>query len=347
MLLGAFGSLPSPPRGPWLLADIDGAAALEAAASMATRPRRRCAQAQWDAFVANKKVFEGEKGANGFRARLAAAIASLPPMHAPLSLDVGANCGQNIAFMQSFARRDPCDARVLAFEPSPNTADWLRRAIRTGRGLCGRKRCPDEPARVCERSVAIKQAAVSITRGSASFYSNLADGRLGTGNQLSSLTRRNPNSREYTVETVPLAAEVPPHANITLLKIDVEGNEPLVFASAAPVLPRTRLVQFECGGFAAQPALGYPQKQPLRSIVEFLARRGFHTFRLSAARLLRMDGPFWLPQYEKGSWAVFNCFAIRPEDPLYEAAVRPTLLNCVGRNRTAGFLSQKVVPDPV
>ena len=149
MLLGAFGSLPSPPRGPWLLADIDGAAALEAAASMATRPRRRCAQAQWDAFVANKKVFEGEKGANGFRARLAAAIASLPPMHAPLSLDVGANCGQNIAFMQSFARRDPCDARVLAFEPSPNTADWLRRALRTGRGLCGRKRYPDEPARVC------------------------------------------------------------------------------------------------------------------------------------------------------------------------------------------------------
>ena len=150
--------------------------------------------------------------------------------------------------------------------------------------------------------MAIKQAAVSITHGSASFYSNLADGRLGTGNQLSSLTRRNPNiSREYTVETVPLAAEVPPHANITLLKIDVEGNEPLVFASAAPVLPRTRLVQFECGGFAAQPALGYPQTQPLRSIVEFLARRGFHTFRLSAARLLRMDGPFWLPSTRRAA----------------------------------------------
>ena len=60
-----------------------------------------------------------------------------------------------------------------------------------------------------------------------------------------------------------------------------------------------------------------------------------------------MDGPFWLPQYEECSWAVFNCFAIRPEDPLYEAAVRPTLLNCVGRNRTAGSLSQELVPDPV
>jgi len=105
---------------------------------------------KWDAFVANEKVFEGEKGANGFASSAGRGdCIAATPMHAPLSLDVGANCGQNIAFMQSFARRDPCDARVLAFEPSPNTADWLRRALRTGRGLCGRKRYPDEPARVC------------------------------------------------------------------------------------------------------------------------------------------------------------------------------------------------------
>ncbi|CAK9076715.1 Ubiquitin-like domain-containing protein [Durusdinium trenchii] len=84
---------------------------------------------------------------------------------------------------------------------------------------------------------------------------------------------------------------------IFLLKLDIEGLEPLVLRSltSAPV----KFVSFE---YAAN-----VWKEPLAPVVEDLHRAGYFCFLITSEHLFPVSGPFWSNIFELPMWSNFIC----------------------------------------
>ncbi|MBB5751891.1 FkbM family methyltransferase [Prosthecomicrobium pneumaticum] len=128
-----------------------------------------------------------------------------------LFVDVGANVGSYTVLASAV-----CGARSIAIEPDPLTAQALRRNVEANRMV--------DRVTVVEAAVGADEGTVSFTTGHDTTNHVARSGEAGT--------------REVPLRTLDrlLAGEDP-----LLIKIDVEGYEPSVFAGARRVIEGDRL----------------------------------------------------------------------------------------------------------
>ena len=156
---------------------------------------------------------------------------------APVVFDVGANVGHYSLLARSHIR----DARIYAFEPSPNTYEILRKEIeRAG----------------AQSSIFPEKVGFSNSPGELNLYAYSIDGYEHSN--LASVVQRLPTQeatievcREESVpvETIDGFCAARSVKNIDLLKIDVEGHELAVLQGAEGMLNSgaIRFIQFEFG----------------------------------------------------------------------------------------------------
>jgi FkbM family methyltransferase len=167
-------------------------------------------------------------------------------------VDVGANRGQ---FSLSVRLVNP-EVRVIAVEPLPDCASWLRDAI----GPNGR----------------VIEAAAGTTGGSISFYRSAADkssSALPMGDEHRDDFPWTADTERTEVAQVRLDEAIDP-AELTspvLLKLDVQGFELHALQGAVGLLPRVKHVLVEVG-FREH----YQGQAGADEVVRFLFDAGFH-----------------------------------------------------------------------
>jgi FkbM family methyltransferase len=157
------------------------------------------------------------------RARLAdqAAELSLIRQHTrpgDLACDVGANKGSYLYWMSRWA------GRVVAFEPQPGLADYLR-DITTGLPL---------------KNVTIEQKGVSDHTGVLKLY-------MPSTNSPEASLRPIEGAQTSQIPVVSVDDYFAPSDRLKMLKVDVEGAELDVFKGADRILSKDRpVILFEC-----------------------------------------------------------------------------------------------------
>jgi FkbM family methyltransferase len=139
---------------------------------------------------------------------LAEPYAFEPHTATPLLIDGGANIGMSVVY---FKKHFP-QARILAFEPSPDAFRLLARNV-AANNLAG---------------VELYNVALAPTAGELPFYTE-ADGATLNG----SLRPYAAGVHTVRVPAQRLADYLPPATPIDLLKLDVEGAEPGILADLA------------------------------------------------------------------------------------------------------------------
>ena len=212
------------------------------------------------------------------RAEIAALVGAIRPGDG--AVDVGANKG---SFLPPLSRAAGPEGRVVAFEPQPDLADYLKRACRAT-GL---------------DNVEIEAAGVSDRAGSRPLRIPGVAGPSPGASLEESVAARSPG-RDVTIPVVALddffRAE---RRRIAAIKIDVEGHELSVLRGAAGTIERDRpLVVVEAEARHAGEA-------GLAAVLAFFSDRGYEGFFVRRGRLVpvaafdpavhqkRSEGRFW------------------------------------------------------
>jgi FkbM family methyltransferase len=135
-----------------------------------------------------------------------------------LVCDVGANKGSYLYWMSRWSRR------VVAFEPQPGLASYLRSVS----------------ARLRRRNVTVEQRAVSDHSGVLALY-------MPSENSPEASLEPSEGVRTIDVPVVSLDDYFKPGERLAVLKVDVEGHELGVFRGAERILREDRpVLLFEC-----------------------------------------------------------------------------------------------------
>jgi FkbM family methyltransferase len=141
------------------------------------------------------------------------------------AVDVGANKGSYLLWLSRWVG----PGRVVAFEPQPSLAAYLR----------------DACAALSLANVTVEAKAVSRAPGERALY--LPGGAASPGASLNRRVADRDACREIPVPVVALDHYLPSTDPVTVLKIDVEGHEQAVFEGAARILAeQSPLLVFEC-----------------------------------------------------------------------------------------------------
>ncbi len=195
-------------------------------------------------------------------------------------MDVGANKG---SFLPSLSRAAGPDGRVVAFEPQPDLADYLKRACRAA-GLV---------------NVAVEAVGISDQAGSRNLRIPGGRGPSPGASVEESVAARSPG-RDVPIPVVALddffRGE---RRRIAAVKIDVEGHELSVLRGAAGMIERdSPLVVVES-------ETRHAGEEGLAAVLAFFADRGYEGFFARRGRLLpiaafdaavhqkRSEGRFW------------------------------------------------------
>jgi len=228
----------------------------------------------------------------------------------PLLIDVGANTGNALAAMISaFNQPGKGPVSVYAFEPNPESFVQLERGLAAS-GLAK------------HHNVTLIAAAVSDKVGRATFF------HRGAGDLLAGLSRHPdrhlmPNAeledRLVEVELVTLDSVFHQRGtSVHLLKVDAEGQDPLVLRGARRLLSRFQIkfIVFEYDVAWREAGHGLLP----RDVIEELRDLGYICFLMTSAALLPVFGMWWLNAYETITWGNFFCGQERDHD-LFDAYV--------------------------
>jgi FkbM family methyltransferase len=200
---------------------------------------------------------------------------------APFVVDVGAHIGVFALFMTG---RAP-GAEIVAFEPSPETADLLRRNIEL-HGLAGVAVHQIALGAIAERAVTFTHYAMAP--GNSTRYPQ--DKELQKTVMARTISPRVVErvhlARELTVDVERLASYLPAGRRVDLLKIDVEGAELDVLRGIDP--PQWPLIQQVL--VEVQDLNGR-----LRAVTDLLSGHGF-TLTVSPAPMADPDYLMWIVQ---------------------------------------------------
>lgn len=141
-----------------------------------------------------------------------------------IAIDAGANIGAVTVFM---ARQVGPLGKVLAIEMIPDTAAQLRHNIQLN----------------CLTNVTVIEQALSSQEG-GTVEAEVAEGVFGQAS-IASGTNRGRTVRRIQVPTTTLDMITTRLADISVMKLDLEGAEPIALASASETLKRTRFIIFE------------------------------------------------------------------------------------------------------
>jgi FkbM family methyltransferase len=179
----------------------------------------------------------------------------------PLILDCGSHIGLSVAW---FKRRFP-QARIVAFEPDPQSFRLLQANVAANRF----------------EGVELLNLAVSSRRGTARFYGefDVAD-PMSSAHSLKEDWGTQRSDRWILVDTVPLADYIT--GPVDYLKLDIEGMEAEVLQSIVPRLPLVRAIGLEFHGTG--PHAGEDETQVLRLLRD-------SGFRVSITRKTRVIFP--------------------------------------------------------
>jgi FkbM family methyltransferase len=248
--------------------------------------------------------------------------------HSPVHvLDLGAHRGGFLnAFIQSASSFSGSNKNlhVVSFEPNPSSFKSLRTKVERGLGD--------------GVSVSLVQGAVSNETKKGHIFVPSGALEIGYGVAVSELASISADSAPAGFVGVPthiwslddwFSSELGAPEEISFMKIDVEGFEPLVFDGAQKLLegslrnvrgelivpPRVILFEYGMGwALAANPAT-----HRLETVVEALRKLGYSSYLLGEKQMLRLDGSCWHDAYEFWFWS--NVVAIREEDRNHEKPV--------------------------
>ena len=178
-----------------------------------------------------ESAVQHQRGQGWGTATVAAEVAAARQLAGPsveLVVDVGANRG---AWTREALKVFP-DCHVHAFEPAKSAFNELSSSLGS------------------EPRVSLWNTALGGTEGTATLYADKA------GSELASLTRRRLDhfgidfdlEERVPVTTLPAWLAESGATRIDVLKLDTEGHELEILSSAASVLDRVAVVQFEFGG---------------------------------------------------------------------------------------------------
>ncbi|GGO93609.1 hypothetical protein GCM10011584_32710 [Nocardioides phosphati] len=190
-------------------------------------------RAVWLATRSNRVVIEGHDMLLDRGDALALASGSYEPEETAwyrahvrpgdLVVEVGANIGY---FALILAQQVGPEGKVISFEPDPDLNKILRRNV-TFNGY---------------PQVDVREAAVAAEPGTATFFRS----SVSTGDHR--LFAHGPDDESFPVRIVTLDDELAGERRVDLLKMDIQGAEPLALAGAAKVLaenpPRRILMEF-------------------------------------------------------------------------------------------------------
>jgi FkbM family methyltransferase len=143
-----------------------------------------------------------------------------------IAVDVGANKGSHILWL---SRAVPY-GRVVAFEPQPALADYLRRAV----------------SALNLKNVIIESAAVSDHKGTMSLHIPCKGDSPGASLEMAVASREACRDVEVPVVTLDEYFK-DADARVSAIKVDVEGHELSVFRGAKEILRRhSPTLVFEC-----------------------------------------------------------------------------------------------------
>jgi FkbM family methyltransferase len=141
------------------------------------------------------------------------------------AVDVGANKGSYLLWLSRWVG----PGRVVAFEPQPALAEYLREA-------CGE---------LALTNVTVESMAVSNGPGEQTLY--LPGGVISPGASLNQRVAQRDACRALAVPVVALDDYLGAADKVRVIKVDVEGHEQAVFEGAARILTeQSPLLVFEC-----------------------------------------------------------------------------------------------------
>jgi len=275
---------------------------------------RECRTSQVNYYATHHTSFFGEQSTEALKIALLrclpdAGLSKIDPRD-NLLIDVGANQGQNVEYFRRFGSSD---SLMLMFDANPLNAALLSKKFANSNTI-------------------VFEAAVGEHNGTTVLF-NLQHFANEIGNEHGSLANANVYENgldnRIAVPIVSLDTIVPnvmktfSKRSVRLMKIDTEGFDQLVFYGADKLLQSVGVIMWECHELQ-RAAKGGPGTTLLES-VNFLERRGFHTF-LIGPHLLRLDGYLYHPHYDVAlQWQ--NCFSIQKSHPLrtcVDALLLPT-----------------------
>jgi FkbM family methyltransferase len=138
--------------------------------------------------------------------------------------DIGAHKGSYLFWLSRWVRH----GRVVAFEPQPSLADYLRKII----------------ARMHVTNVTLEQKGVSSFTGQQTFFIPAPN---SPGASLVQSVGSSETGQKLTIDVVALDDYFVAGEKISLIKIDAEGAELAIFQGAARILKDSRpVLVFEC-----------------------------------------------------------------------------------------------------
>lgn len=156
------------------------------------------------------------------RAELAVIRAHLRP--GDIACDIGAHKGSYTFWLSRWVK----DGRVVAFEPQPALAAYLRAAL-------GKTGC---------RNVTVEAKGVAAATGEATFFIPSPN---SPGASFVAREEITAHGQRLSVPVVALDDYFPAEQRIALLKIDAEGGETAIFQGARRILRQWRpMLVFEC-----------------------------------------------------------------------------------------------------
>lgn len=176
-----------------------------------------------------------------------------------IAVDVGANKGSYLLWLS----RRVGEGKVVAFEPLPNLAEYLRRVV----GECRLT------------NVIVEQKAVSDVSRGAVLYAGI--GAAVPGSTLSADRFREDKCQRVEIQTTTLDDYFATRTRrVAAVKIDVEGHEPAVFRGAERLLAEDApVLVFECEERHLAPGR-------VREVLDWLSERDYGGWFIHRQRLI-------------------------------------------------------------
>lgn len=221
----------------------------------------------------------------------------IQPLDGSVCIDVGACVGAYIENIRNLG------SEVLAFEPNPVNVTKFNEQYTDADKVYLYECCISDEAGVMGL----------FTEGKGNNEGNEVAGLRSSGTKICDVPVRR---LDQVLEEHFSGMDIPP---INFLKVDTEGNDTKVIKSLGTYIDRTKYIIFECSN-CLDDHRGPGLKEPMKDIVEYLSRNGFHTYRIGTKKMIRVNDDFWDDTYERLKfWS--NCFACRKDDAIIDKMI--------------------------
>lgn len=256
-------------------------------------------------YLNNKGEFYQENGHERLLVELKKYIKQIDTDKQIIGLDVGSCVGDYINNFKEICTEE--NSRIFCFEPNPVNIEKLKQNQIFTQTIGEQKKCFGK----------LFECGISDQITKQPFFNFLDKRDNNAGNGIAGLRSGGEKICDVDIRTLDDVLTQEFGENdfiIKFLKIDTEGNEYNVFRGFEKYLNKTKYTIFECSD-CLDDFRGPAIKNPMKTIVEFLSKHGFDTYRIGTKKLLKVNDEYWDQVYDDVKFHS-NCFSIKKDDPL-------------------------------